>query len=355
VKAIQLNVGSMNERRTLNLSSNDLILKVDNLKKHFPIKKGVLRRVVGHVKAVDGIDFFIKEGETVGLVGESGCGKSTVGKCIVRLLELTDGKVLFKKDGKLVDIAKANKSEMKEIRRQVQIIFQDPYSSLDPKMSVQSIVSEPLKIQNIGNRQSRKEKVIKLLDSVGLSKSQLKRKPHEFSGGQRQRIGIARSLAFNPDLIVCDEPVSALDVSVQAQVLNLLEDLQEEFNLTYLFIAHDLSVVEHISDRIIVMYLGKIVEMTESDKLYGNPLHPYTEALLKAIPVSDPRSLKVRQPLEGSVPSPSNPPEGCNFHTRCSYMKKKCIEEEPELIETKPNHYVACHYAKELNLEEYHT
>ncbi len=337
------------------MNKNKVILEVENLKKYFPVRAGLFKKVVGHVKAVDTVDFFIREGETLGLVGESGCGKSTTGKCIIKLHKPTAGSIRYQNDGKMIDLLKVEKEELKELRKDIQIIFQDPFSSLDSRMSVRDIIAEPLKIHKIGNRGERTERVKELLERVGLSSYQMNRYPHEFSGGQRQRIGVARALALNPKLIICDEPVSALDVSVQAQVLNLLSDLQKELNLTYLFIAHDLSVVEHISDRVMVMYLGKIVEMADADSIYSNPRHPYTEALLQAIPVADPRSKAIRLPLEGTVPNPANPPTGCNFNTRCPYVKDKCSREEPQLFELEKNsdHYVSCHYAQKLNLSGY--
>ncbi len=336
------------------MSGDKVILKVENLIKYYPIKKGLFRKVVGHVKAVDGIDFFIREGETLGLVGESGCGKSTTGRCITKLINPTNGKVNFKLNDNFRDIVSADKDELKVIRRNIQIIFQDPFSSLDSRMSIRDIIAEPLKVNKIGDRKSRTEKVEEILERVGLNSYQMNRYPHEFSGGQRQRIGVARALALNPKVIICDEPVSALDVSVQAQVLNLLEDLQKDFNFTYLFIAHDLSVVEHISDRVMVMYLGKIVEVADADCIYQSPKHPYTESLLGSIPVGDPRSNKKRIPLEGSVPDPSNPPTGCNLHPRCPYVQDICKQEEPELVELdEKDRYAACHFVKELKLSGY--
>ncbi|MEA2022104.1 MAG: dipeptide ABC transporter ATP-binding protein [Candidatus Caldatribacteriota bacterium] len=319
---------------------NSALLKVKDLKKYFPVRGGLFSKIVGYVKAVDGISFDIREGETLGLVGESGCGKTTVGRTILRLLEPTAGKVEI--SGK--DVYKLKKEEIRRARREIQIIFQDPFGSLNPRMTVGDIVGESLFIHNIvKNRRSGEERVKKLLETVGLNASHMRRYPHEFSGGQRQRIGIARALALNPKLIICDEPVSALDVSIQAQVINLLEELQREFKLTYLFIAHDLSVVKHISDRVAVMYLGKIVELTAAEDLYSNPLHPYTKALLSAVPIPDPTLKRQRIVLEGDVPSPFNPPKGCRFHPRCSYAKPICKKEEPELIDIGKGHYVACH------------
>ena len=314
-------------------SQNSELLKVHYLVKHFPVENSddVLR-------AVDGVSFDIRQGETLGLVGESGCGKTTVGRCILRLHEPTSGEVLFE-DKSIIGLASV---DMQKLRREMQIIFQDPYASLNPRQSILSIISEPLKIHGIGDKNSRRTRVAELLSKVGLDPDYMNRYPHEFSGGQRQRIGIARALAVNPKLIVCDEPVSALDVSVQAQVVNLLDDLQSEFGLTYLFISHGLAVVEHISDRVAVMYLGKIVEIADSVDLYENPLHPYTQALLSAIPVPDPKQKRERIVLKGDVPTPINPPSGCRFRTRCPIAIDECATIVPELREIKPSHAAAC-------------
>lgn len=331
--------------------SDDILLEVKDLKKHFPIHGGLLRRVVGQVKAVDGVNFYIKKGETLGLVGESGCGKSTTGRTIMRLLEPTDGEVIFD-DPKLgkVNISNLDSRQLKQVRPNMQIIFQDPFSSLDPRMTVGRIIAEPLVINNIASGQALRDRVADLLTVVGLRPEHASRYPHAFSGGQRQRIGIARALALNPKLIICDEPVSALDVSIQAQVLNLLEDLQKQFDLTYLFIAHDLSVVEHISNRVAVMYVGYLVEMASTEELYHNPKHPYTEALLAAIPKPDPRNRHRPIRLPGDVPSPANPPSGCYFHPRCRYAKDICKTERPQLRNVGNEHWAACHFAEELQL-----
>lgn len=316
------------------------LLEVNNLKKYFPVKAGVFKRTVAHVKAVDDISFAVKEGETLGLVGESGCGKSTTGRTILRLLEATAGEVIF--EGK--NVMELDKKSLRAIRRDMQIIFQDPYASLNPRMTVADIVGEPLDIHKLAkNKQERNEKVKEILENVGLGAEYMNRYPHEFSGGQRQRIGVARALAVDPKLIIADEPVSALDVSVQAQVVNLLQDLQKEYGLTYLFIAHDLSVVKHISDRVAVMYLGKIVELTEKKELFNNPMHPYTQSLLSAIPEADPKKKKDRIILEGDVPSPVDPPSGCRFHPRCPKAFEPCSVKEPEFKEYGDGHFAACH------------
>jgi oligopeptide transport system ATP-binding protein len=316
------------------------ILEVKELKKYFPVKKGIFRKTVGNVKAVDGVNFNIKKGETLGLVGESGCGKSTTGRTIIRLIESTSGDVWF--EGR--NVLSLNKREMRSMRKEMQIIFQDPYASLNPRMTVADIVGEPLDIHNlVKNRKERNEKVKEILNNVGLMPEYMNRYPHEFSGGQRQRIGIARALAVNPKLIIADEPVSALDVSIQAQVINLMQELQEEYGLTYLFIAHDLSVVKHISDRVAVMYLGKIVEITGKKELYDNPLHPYTQSLLSAIPIPDPTHKAERIILEGDVPSPVDPPSGCRFHPRCPEAMDICSKVEPEFKDYGNGHFAACH------------
>jgi len=316
------------------------LLEVKNLKKYFPVKAGIFKKTVAHVKAVDDISFAVKEGETLGLVGESGCGKSTTGRTILRLLEATAGEVIF--EGK--SVMDLDKKQMRAIRRDMQIIFQDPYASLNPRMTVADIVGEPLDIHNLAkNKKERNEKVREILENVGLGAEYMHRYPHEFSGGQRQRIGVARALAVDPKLIIADEPVSALDVSVQAQVVNLLQDLQKEFGLTYLFIAHDLSVVKHISDRVAVMYLGKIVELTDKKELFKNPMHPYTQSLLSAIPEADPKKKKDRIILEGDVPSPVDPPSGCRFHPRCPKAFEPCSVKEPEFKEYGDGHFAACH------------
>jgi oligopeptide/dipeptide ABC transporter ATP-binding protein len=315
------------------------IIAVEGLKKHFPVKKGLLRRTAGHVYAVDGVSFSVGEGETLGLVGESGCGKSTVARTVLRLIEPTSGTIRLNGH----DITRLGKAAMRPHRRQMQIIFQDPFSSLNPRMSAGDIVGEPLQVHGIARGKEQENLVAALFDQVGLRRQQMRSFPHEFSGGQRQRICIARALALNPQLIVGDEPVSALDVSIQAQVINLMMDLQREKNLSYLFIAHDLAVVEHISHRIAIMYLGRIVEYADKETVFKNPLHPYTEALLAAVPVPNPRVKRKKHHLQGDVPSPINPPAGCTFHTRCPYAEARCKLDKPALRQVGPSHHVACH------------
>lgn len=327
--------------------SQEPLLKVDNLKQYFPIKGGFLGRTVNHVKAVDGVSFEINEGETLSVVGESGCGKSTTGRAILRLDEPTSGAVEFDGD----DLLSLSQGQLRKRRKDLQVIFQDPYASLNPYQTVGRIVTEAMTIQKVASRKERRARAVELLETVGLSEEHFDRYPHEFSGGQRQRIGIARALAVNPKLIICDEAVSALDVSVQAQVLNLLKKLQNEFNLTYLFIAHDLGVVRHISDRIIVMYLGKIVEIADKKSLFENPQHPYTKALLSAIPTPDPEVKKERIILEGDVPSPIDPPTGCRFHTRCPFATEICVSDEPQLRNLdhmEEGHQAACHHIEKI-------
>ncbi|NOZ33018.1 MAG: dipeptide ABC transporter ATP-binding protein [Alphaproteobacteria bacterium] len=329
------------------------LLEVKGLKKYFPIRKGMFRRVVGQVRAVDDVSFSIIEGETLGLVGESGCGKTTTARCIIRAMDPTEGQILFRKrDNEVVDIASLNERHIRPLRNDIQMIFQDPYASLNPRMNVQDIIGEALKIiGGMHNREERNARVAELLQLVGLRPEYMQRFPHAFSGGQRQRIVIARALALNPRLVVADEPVSALDVSVQAQVLNLMLKLQDELHLTYLFVAHDLSVVKHICDRVIVMYVGQIVELAPTEALYATPKHPYTAALMSTVPVADPRRRGAMTPLEGDVPSPANPPSGCYFHPRCPHAVDKCTREQPQLQEGAPGHLVRCHRAAELKLD----
>ncbi|MFQ5593697.1 MAG: ABC transporter ATP-binding protein [Anaerolineae bacterium] len=321
----------------------ELLLEVKGLKKYFPITEGIIiQRHVGDIKAVDGLNFYIRRGETLGLVGESGCGKSTTGRAILQLYEPTAGEVWFKG----TNLTQLRGEKLRRMRRDMQMIFQDPYASLNPRMTVGNIIGEPLEVHGLSKGKEKQERVQELLEVVGLNPYFVNRYPHEFSGGQRQRIGVARALAVNPDFIVCDEPISALDVSIQAQIINLLEQLQADFDLTYLFIAHDLAVVRHISDRVAVMYLGKIVEVADRAELYHNPLHPYTKALLSAVPIPDPAVEEGRERiiLTGDVPSPAHPPSGCNFHTRCPIMQRPiCVEEEPEMYDRGGEHFVACH------------
>ena len=326
----------------------ETLAQIRGLVKHFPITRGTIRkRVVGQIRAVDGVSFDLYRGETLGLVGETGSGKTTVGRTMLRLYEPTEGEVIF--DG--VNLMSLKGKDLDRMRRRISMIFQDPFASLNPRMTIGSIVGEPLIVHGVGNKKERQARVQQLLELVGLNPQFVNRYPHEFSGGQQQRIGIARALALDPELVICDEPISSLDVSIQAQIVNLLDRLQDELGLTYLFIAHDLSMVRHISDRIAVMYLGKIVELADRDSIYLNPLHPYTQALMSAVPIPDPDLLETRERiiLKGDIPSPANPPTGCNFHTRCPVAREeRCPIEEPELRELRPGHWVACHYAEDF-------
>jgi peptide/nickel transport system ATP-binding protein len=331
--------------------ARERLLEVKNLKKFFPIRRGVMQRVVGHVRAVDDVSFFVEKGECLSLVGESGCGKTTTSRCVLRAIPPTAGEILFRpEDGVVVDVAKLSKAELRPLRRQMQMIFQDPFSSLNPRRTLLDIVAEPLVANKIGSRQEQIDRVAELLRLVGLRPEYMRRYPHAFSGGQRQRIGIARALALNPSLVVADEPVSALDVSVQAQILNLMLRLQERLGLTYLFVAHDLSVVKHVSDRVAVMYVGRLVEMAPTAPLFATPKHPYTEALMSAVPQPDPRLRSQRIVLEGEVADPANPPSGCYFHPRCRYAVDRCRTETPALREVQPGHFASCHLAEELTL-----
>lgn len=337
--------------------TDNILLDVQGLKKYFPVQAGLMRRTVGYVRAVDDVSFYVREGETLGLVGESGCGKTTAGRTILRLYEPTGGAVHFRTrtlspDGKpqMANLFELSKQQMMPIRQEISMIFQDPIGSLNPRMTVFEIVAEPMAIHGKGTGPQAEETVAQLLDRVGMRPEHMRRYPHEFSGGQRQRIGIARALCLNPSLVICDEPVSALDVSIQAQTLNLMKDLQADFELSYIFVAHDLSVVQYISDRVAVMYVGKIAEMADAEELYTHPLHPYTEALMSAVPKPDPKYQAERIIMEGDVADPSNPPSGCYFHPRCRYTKNVCETESPEWRELAPHHWVACHRAEELKL-----
>jgi peptide/nickel transport system ATP-binding protein len=331
--------------------AEDVVLRVDNLKKYFPLLKGFMKRQVGIVRAVDDVSFSIRQGETVSLVGESGCGKTTTSRCIVRALEPTDGKILYRTDqGRVFDLAKMDQHDIRPLRRDFQMVFQDPFSSLNPRMTIYEIVSEPLRVHNIGSRSEREDRVADLLQRVGLRPEYMQRFPHAFSGGQRQRIGIARALSVNPRMIVADEPVSALDVSVQAQVLNLMMDLQDELGLTYLFIAHDLSVVNQISNTVLVMYVGRVAEIGPPQALFKSPKHPYTAALLASLPKPDPLQRHARTIPEGEIANPANPPSGCYFHPRCPYVIEQCKQETPPLEEIVPGRYVSCHRAREIEL-----
>jgi peptide/nickel transport system ATP-binding protein len=331
-------------------AADPVLLDVTGLKKYFPIRRGLLQKTVGHVKAVDDVTFFLRKGETLSLVGESGCGKTTTARCILRAIKPTAGRVLLSNDAGTVDVTTVPRHELRSLRRQMQMIFQDPFSSLNPRMTLLDIVGEPLLVHGVGTPQERTDRVVELLRLVGLRPEYMRRYPHAFSGGQRQRIGIARALALEPRLVVADEPVSALDVSVQAQILNLLLELQEQLGLTYLFVAHDLSVVKHISARVAVMYVGRIVETAPTEQLFAAPRHPYTEALLSAVPKPDPRLRSERIVLHGEVADPANTPPGCHFHPRCPYVRDVCRVQTPPQEEIAPNHFVRCHRAAELTL-----
>ncbi len=332
------------------MSRENNVLEVRDLTKYFPIQKGFFRRTIGYVRAVDGVSLHIPEGKTLGLVGESGCGKTTLGRCVIRAIEPTSGEVVLRLDGRDIDIMSLPPEELRVTRRHMQMVFQDPYSSLDPRKTILNIIGEPLRLHKVASGKELEERVAELMRIVGLNAKYLKRYPHAFSGGQRQRIGIARALALNPKLIICDEPVSALDVSVQAQVINLLQDLQNQFGLAYLFIAHDLSVVQHISDEVAVMYVGKLVEQAPKEELFAEPKHPYTEALLSAVPIPDPDRTLREIPLEGEVANPANPPSGCYFHPRCRYAQEVCRNVAPPWVEVSRDHFALCHFAEELTL-----
>ncbi len=334
----------------MTVASKPPLLEVKNLRKHFPIRRGLLQRTSGYVKAVDDVSFVLNQGETLSLVGESGCGKTTTSRCVLRAVTPTDGQILLSNEGKVVDVASLPKSELRSLRHQMQMIFQDPFSSLNPRMTLFDIVGEPLLVHGIGNSRERADRVVELLRLVGLRPEYMRRYPHAFSGGQRQRIGIARALALDPRLIVADEPVSALDVSVQAQILNLLLELQDRLGLTVLFVAHDLSVVKHISERVAVMYVGRIVETAPTGQLFDSPRHPYTEALMSSVPIPDPRLRSDRIVLQGEVADAANPPPGCHFHPRCRYAQAICREQVPVQEEVAPGHFVSCHRARELSL-----
>ncbi|AGB42388.1 oligopeptide/dipeptide ABC transporter, ATP-binding protein [Halobacteroides halobius DSM 5150] len=344
----------MTEQNLIN--KQDVILELKNLKKYFPIKQGIFKRTVGYVKAVDGVSLNIRRGETVALVGESGCGKSTLGRCILKIHEATAGEINYyskNRDNK-IDVTEVTSKDLLNLRREIQTIFQDPYSALNPRMNILQILTEPYKFHDLGKSKVEiRSEIEGLLEKVGLRPSYLSRFPHEFSGGQRQRVAIARALTLNPDLIVADEPVSALDVSIQGQTINLMKDLQNELNLTYLFISHDIALVDRIADRVAVMYLGNLVEVAETSELVSNVSHPYTEALLSAVPIADPSIEQERIPLSDEIPSPSDPPSGCPFHTRCIYAEKECREKTPELKEIEDGHYTACHFAEELDMQQF--